>query len=91
QIHSDTFWLVQAGVRNGHALDNRGDVGGYGPRRNQPTPEDYDQRSFLLKLQQRVEGGHRFGLTGEYFKRKATQDSMFEQGPGTSYLIGGNT
>ncbi|CAB3684267.1 TonB-dependent receptor [Achromobacter dolens] len=91
QIHSDTFWLVQAGVRNGHALDNRGDVGGYGPRRDQPTPEDYDQRSFLLKLQQRVEGGHRFGLTGEYFKRKATQDSMFEQGPGTSYLIGGNT
>ncbi|MFY2641806.1 TonB-dependent hemoglobin/transferrin/lactoferrin family receptor [Achromobacter insuavis] len=91
QIHSNTFWLVQAGVRNGHALDNRGDVGGYGPRRNQPTPEDYDQRSFLLKLQQRVEGGHRFGLTGEYFKRKATQDSMFEQGPGTSYLIGENT
>lgn len=91
QIHSNTFWLVQAGVRNGHALDNRGDVGGYGPRRSESTPEDYDQRSFLLKLQQRVEGGHRFGLTGEYFKRKATQDSMFEQGPGTSYLIGENT
>ncbi|MCI1836204.1 TonB-dependent receptor [Achromobacter ruhlandii] len=90
QIHRNTFWLVQAGVRNGHALDNRGDVGGYGPRRSEPTPEDYDQRSFLLKLQQRVEGGHRFGLTGEYFKRKATQDSMFEQGPGTSYLIGEN-
>lgn len=91
QIHSNTFWLVQAGLRNGHALDNRGDIGGYGPRRTEPTPEDYDQRSFLLKLQQRVEGGHRFGLTGEYFKRNATQDSMFEQGPGTSYLIGENT
>lgn len=91
QIHDNTFWLVQAGVRNGHALDNRGDVGGYGPRRSEPTPEDYDQRSFLLKLQQRVDGGHRFGLTGEYFKRNATQDSMFEQGPGTSYQIGENT
>ena len=91
QIHSNTFWLVQAGLRNGHALDNRGDIGGYGPRRTEPTPENYDQRSFLLKLQQRVEGGHRFGLTGEYFKRNATQDSMFEQGPGTSYLIGENT
>lgn len=34
-------------MRNGHALDNRGDVGGYGPRRSEPTPEDYDQRSFL--------------------------------------------
>ncbi len=91
QIHSNTFWLVQAGVRNGHALDNRGDVGGYGPKRSEPSPEDYDQRSFLLKLQQRVEGGHRFGLTGEYFKRNADIDNMFEQGAGTSYLYDENS
>jgi len=91
QIHSNTFWLVQAGVRNGHALDNRGDVGGYGPKRSEPSPEDYNQRSFLLKLQQRVEGGHRFGLTGEYFKRNADIDNMFEQGTGTSYLYGENS
>ncbi|MGE8615536.1 MAG: TonB-dependent hemoglobin/transferrin/lactoferrin family receptor [Achromobacter veterisilvae] len=91
QVHNNTFWLVQAGVRNGHALDNRGDVGGYGAKRSEPSPEDYDQRSFLLKLQQRVEGGHRFGLTGEYFKRNADIDSMFEQGAGTSYLYGENS
>ena len=91
QIHENTFWLVQAGLRNGHAVDNRGDVGGYGPRRNQPTPEDYSQRSFLLKLQQRVDGGHRFGVTGEYFKRTADFDNMFEQGAGTSYLYGENS
>jgi hemoglobin/transferrin/lactoferrin receptor protein len=91
QVHNNTFWLVQAGVRNGHALDNRGDVGGYGAKRSQPSPEDYDQRSFLLKLQQRVEGGHRFGLTGEYFKRNADIDNMFEQGAGTSYLYGENS
>lgn len=91
QIHSNTFWLVQAGVRKGHELGNRGDVGGYGPKRTEPSPEDYDQQSFLLKLQQRVEGGHRFGLTGEYFKRDATIDNMFEQGPGTAYLIGENS
>ncbi|KGD94153.1 TonB-dependent receptor [Achromobacter sp. RTa] len=90
QVRNNTFWLVQAGLRNGHALDNRGDVGGYGPARSEPSPEDYDQRSFLLKLQQRVEGGHRFGLTGEYFKRNADIDSMFEQGAGTSYLYGEN-
>jgi hemoglobin/transferrin/lactoferrin receptor protein len=66
-------------------------VGGYGAKRSQPSPEDYDQRSFLLKLQQRVEGGHRFGLTGEYFKRNADIDSMFEQGAGTSYLYGENS
>lgn len=91
QIHSNTFWLIQAGVRKGHELDNRGDVGGYGAKRTEPSPEDYDQQSFLLKLQQRVDGGHRFGLTGEYFKRDATIDSMFEQGPGTAYLIGENS
>ncbi|MGY6272540.1 TonB-dependent hemoglobin/transferrin/lactoferrin family receptor [Achromobacter denitrificans] len=90
QVRANTFWLVQAGVRNGHALDNRGDVGGYGAARSEPSPEDYDQRSFLLKLQQRVEGGHRFGLAGEYFKRNADIDSMFEQGAGTSYLYGEN-
>ena len=65
--------------------------GGYGPRRNQPTPEDYSQRSLLLKLQQRVDGGHRFGVTGEYFKRTADFDNMFEQGAGTSYLYGENS
>lgn len=91
QIHSNTFWLVQAGVRNGHDLDNRGDVGGYGPKRSQPSPEDYDQQSFLLKLQQRADGGHRFGLTGEYFKRRADIDNMYEQGAGTSYLYGENS
>ena len=85
-----TFWLVQAGVRNGHDIDNRGDVGGYGPKRSQPSPEDYDQQSFLMKLQQRVEGGHRFGLTGEYFKRRADIDNMYDQGAGTSYLYGEN-
>ncbi|MGE8666538.1 MAG: TonB-dependent hemoglobin/transferrin/lactoferrin family receptor [Achromobacter mucicolens] len=91
QIHSNTFWLVQAGVRNGHELDNRGDAGGYGANRSKPSPEDYDQRSFLLKLQQRVDGAHLFGLTGEYFKRNADIDNMWEQGPGTSYLIGENS
>ncbi|KAG0930599.1 hypothetical protein G6F31_016992 [Rhizopus arrhizus] len=43
-----------------------------------------------MKLQQRVEGGHRFGLTGEYFKRRADIDNMYDQGAGTSYLYGEN-
>ena len=42
-------------------------------------------------LQQRVDGGHRFGVTGEYFKRTADFDNMFEQGAGTSYLYGENS
>jgi hemoglobin/transferrin/lactoferrin receptor protein len=91
RIRDNTYWLVQAGVRSGHDLDNRGDVGGYGPARSEPSPEHYDQRSFLLKLQQRVQGGHRFGVTGEYFKRDADIDNMWQQGPGTNYLYGENT
>ena len=90
QIHENTFWLVQAGLRNGHAVDNRGDVGGYGPRRNQPTPRTTASAA-SCSLQQRVDGGHRFGVTGEYFKRTADFDNMFEQGAGTSYLYGENS
>ncbi|AHV92147.1 tonB-dependent hemoglobin/transferrin/lactoferrin receptor family protein [Bordetella holmesii 30539] len=91
RLQENTSWLIQAGARAGHALDNRGDVGGYGPKRDEPTPENYTQQNFLAKLQQKIDGGHRFGLTGEYFKRKGTLDNMYEQGPGTSYLIGGNS
>lgn len=91
RIHDNTSWLIQAGARAGHALDNRGDVGGYGPQRSEPTPEHYTQRNFLAKLQQKVDGGHRFGLTGEYFKREGELDNMFEQGPGTNYLYGENS
>ena len=38
-----------------------------------------------------MDGGHRFGVTGEYFKRTADFDNMFEQGAGTSYLYGENS
>ncbi|WP_171963235.1 TonB-dependent receptor [Bordetella trematum] len=91
RVHDDTSWLLQAGARRGHALDNRGDVGGYGAARSEPTPERYRQEQFLAKVQQRIDGGHRIGLTGEYFKRTADLDSMFEQGAGTSYLYGENS
>ncbi|MFJ1299555.1 TonB-dependent hemoglobin/transferrin/lactoferrin family receptor [Pseudomonadota bacterium AL_CKDN230030165-1A_HGKHYDSX7] len=91
RVQENTSWLLQAGMRRGHALDNRGDRGGYGGARSEPTPENYLQQNFLLKLQQKVDGGHKFGITGEYFKRHADLDSMWEQGPGTSYLIGQNS
>lgn len=90
-VQDNTSWLLQAGMRRGHALDNRADKGGYGASRSEPTPEDYLQTNFLFKLQQKVDGGHRFGLTGEYFKRHVDQDSMWEQGAGTSYLYGQNS
>jgi len=91
RLAENTTWLLQAGIRKGHELDNRADHGGYGDDRDKPDPEDYTQRSVMLKLQQRVAGGHRFGLTGEYFHYDSDTDSKYLQGPGTSYQIGENT
>lgn len=91
KLAENTSWLLQAGTRKGHELDNRGDRGGYGAQRDKPDPEDYTQGSVMLKLQQRIEGGHRFGLTGESFHYDSDTNSKYQQGPGTSYLIGENT
>ena len=91
QLAENTSWLLQAGIRKGHELDNRADTGGYGDARDKPSPENYTQRSLMLKLQQRIDGGHRFGLTGELFHYDSEADSKSQQGPDTSYVIGGNT
>lgn len=88
RIRSNTLWLVLARQRESHERDNRGEVGGYGPDRDKPDPTNHRQRSFLLKLQQRFEGGHRVGLTGEFFKRNTDIDSRSDQGPGTKYELG---
>jgi len=91
RLAENTSWLLQTGIRKGHELDNRADTGGYGNDRDKPDPEDYTQRSVMLKLQQRIDGGHRFGLTGESFHYDSDSDSKYLQGPGTSYEIGENT
>ncbi|WP_459618676.1 TonB-dependent hemoglobin/transferrin/lactoferrin family receptor [Bordetella sp. 2513F-2] len=90
RLAEDTLWLLQAGLRRGHELDNGADAGGYGTQRSKPDPMAYTQRNFLFKLQQRFDGGHRLGLTGEYFKREEDRDAKYQQGPGTSYAVGGN-
>jgi hemoglobin/transferrin/lactoferrin receptor protein len=64
-----TFFLVQGGYREGHEIDNQGDVGGYGALRSEKNPLDFDQNNVLAKVRQHVEGGHVFGLTAESFDR----------------------
>ncbi|MCD0505710.1 TonB-dependent receptor, partial [Bordetella petrii] len=91
RLQANTTWLLQAGVRKGHELDNRAGQGGYGAERSRPDPEHYTQRNVLLKLQQRLDGGHRVGLTGELFRHESDSDSKYLQGPGTSYLLGENS
>ena len=91
RVNDDTTWLLQAGGRKGHQLENYGSVGGYGARRSESDAAHYTQQNLLFKLNQRLGAGHRVGLTGEYFDRDTEIDNAFQQGPGTSYLIGENT
>jgi hemoglobin/transferrin/lactoferrin receptor protein len=66
---NDTSVLLQGGFRTGHETENRGSLKSIGPTRTAPNPADFDQYNFLAKLYQQVDGVHRFGLQGEFFKR----------------------
>ncbi|MBB3147161.1 hemoglobin/transferrin/lactoferrin receptor protein [Phyllobacterium trifolii] len=83
---NDTEFLIQGGYRQGHEFENMGDVGGYGATRTEANPLDFDQGNFLAKIYQNVDGGHRFGITGEYFKRDADIDDKI--GSTASYVRG---
>lgn len=65
----NTSVLLQGGFRNGHEIDNRGSLKSIGATRTAPNPADFDQYSFLGKVYQQVGEAHRFGITGEFFKR----------------------
>ena len=65
----DTWLMIQGGLRRGHETENRGNNPSIGATRTEPNPVDFNQYSFLAKLHQYVNEVHRFGLTGEIFKR----------------------
>ncbi|MGE0282211.1 MAG: TonB-dependent hemoglobin/transferrin/lactoferrin family receptor [Rhizobiaceae bacterium] len=83
---NDTWLLVQGGYKQGHETDNKGTVDTYGSTRTEANPRDFDQGNVLVKLHQYVEGGHRFGLTGELYDRdddidnRAGTTSSYRQG-----------
>ncbi|MBR3193602.1 TonB-dependent hemoglobin/transferrin/lactoferrin family receptor [Bosea sp. (in: a-proteobacteria)] len=64
-----TSVLLQGGFRNGNEIDSKGNVKTIGVDRTAPNPADFNQYSFLGKIYQQVGEAHRFGLTGEFFKR----------------------
>ncbi|WP_162799728.1 TonB-dependent hemoglobin/transferrin/lactoferrin family receptor [Flaviflagellibacter deserti] len=86
----NTFVLVQGGYRNGHELENKGDIDAYGTSRTEKNPSDYDQENLLVKLHQYVDGGHRFGFTGELFNRDEDIDDRLATTPLT-YALGSVT
>ena len=86
--YHDTTWLLQAGQRQGHELESAGDANTYGTSRTEANPADSEQQSLLIKLQQRFDGGHKVGFTGELFERENDIDSR--TGQGSNYLLGEN-
>jgi hemoglobin/transferrin/lactoferrin receptor protein len=83
---NDTELLVQGGYTKGHEKERMGDISGLGASRTEPNPIDFDQGNLLVKLYQNVEGGHRFGLTGEISRRDQDGDNFI--GTTTSYEPG---
>ncbi|KRW59254.1 TonB-dependent hemoglobin/transferrin/lactoferrin family receptor [Pseudomonas sp. TTU2014-080ASC] len=84
----NTYWLLQAGKRQGNELETAGNDNLYGSQRTEANPADNDQKNFLFKLQQRFDGGHKVGFTGEFFERNRDIDTR--TGQGSTYLIGQN-
>jgi hemoglobin/transferrin/lactoferrin receptor protein len=84
--HGDSWFMLQGGYKRGNETDNGGDIGGYGTTRTEANPADYWQRNLLAKFHQYIEGGHRFGLTGELFNKEIDSDNM--RGTTTSYQQG---
>lgn len=82
----DTWMLVQGSFKKGHETDTNGDVGGFGTTRSEANPADFWQRNLLVKFHQYLEGGHRFGLTGEVFDRNKDIENM--RGTTSSYVPG---
>lgn len=66
----NTYVLLQGSLRDGHEIGTRGDYKSIGATRTAPNPATFTQVGFLGKIHQYVNDVHRFGVTGEYFRRE---------------------
>lgn len=66
----NTYFLLQGSFRDGHETDNKSRIASIGATRSKPNPADFSQYGFLGKVHHYVDEVHRFGITGEYFKRE---------------------
>jgi hemoglobin/transferrin/lactoferrin receptor protein len=68
--YQNTYVLLQGSFRDGHETNNNGDIKTIGVTRTAPNPTDFTQVGFLGKVHHYVDDVHRFGITGEYFRRE---------------------
>ncbi|PMP98962.1 TonB-dependent hemoglobin/transferrin/lactoferrin family receptor [Komagataeibacter saccharivorans] len=73
--YGNTVFLLQGGYQNGSETGNRGDTGGYGRTRTMKDPASYQVGNFLGKVRHYFAGGHRIGLTGEWYDRNYNEET----------------
>ncbi|WP_227004991.1 TonB-dependent hemoglobin/transferrin/lactoferrin family receptor [Acetobacter senegalensis] len=78
--YKNTVFLVQGGYQNGSEIWNMGKTSGTGITRSKKNPQSYDQGNFLGKIRHYFEGGHRVGLTGEWFDRNSDENTLTSVG-----------
>ena len=81
---NNTWALIQGGFRVGHEIDSKGSDKTIGAARTAPNPSDFTQYNLLGKVYTYVDEVHRFGLTGEFFKR----DQRYQTRTSTVSLTG---
>ncbi len=80
---NNTSIMFQSSYKYGHEAESNGDVGGTGSKRTIADPMDYNQRNFLFKIRQELEGGHTIGVTAEHYGYNSTKD--YKSAYGTTY------
>lgn len=72
-------WLLQLGQRRGHEIDNNGTNATQTGSRTKSDPQEYTRQNALAKLQHRFAGGHKLGLTGEWFHKQSSTSLYSER------------
>lgn len=83
--YKNTVFLLQGGYQNGSETGNEGNIYGYGRTRTAKDPASYSQGSFLGKIRHYFEGGHRIGLTGEWFDRNYNERTRTSESTATDH------
>ncbi|QCB56851.1 TonB-dependent hemoglobin/transferrin/lactoferrin family receptor [Sphingopyxis sp. PAMC25046] len=78
-------WSIMAAYtrRDWQELDNKGTVGGTGPARTEPNPQDGHSNAALARIVYDPANGHKLRLTGEYLDTELYTNGLTGVGPGS--------
>lgn len=78
-------WSVMGAYtrRDWQELDNKGTVGGTGPARTEPNPQDGQSNAALARIVYDPANGHKLRLTGEYLDTELYTNGLTGVGPGS--------